>query len=130
MFIYTASSSLNEFLPAFAMNYAHRQWFTKVFLSLCSNFHYRIMQCLKIIASNTGCQPCPLHTENSPDSPNVLMLLYTGNNKIPIYMDDYTVALFTHAVLFTVLNPFPSFLLRDSVCLGCSFCTHMLLTCC
>ncbi len=59
----------------------YRQWFLDLFLGPFSNVNDRIMQCRlrawRPRASNEGLRPCPLHTQISPVSMNLLMMLCT-----------------------------------------------------
>ncbi len=68
----------------------YRQWFLEVFLGPFSNVNDRIMpmrdavssEGLKTTASNKGLRPCPLRTEISPVSLNLLMMLCTVDDEI------------------------------------------------
>ncbi len=91
----------------------YRQWFLEVFLGPFSNVNDRIMAMSdavssegpKTTASNKGLRPCPLRTEISPVSMNLLMMLCT--------VDDEICNVFTG--LFHRLESLgPSLLLRDS----------------
>ncbi len=67
---------------------AYRQWFLEVFLGPFSNVNDRIMlmsvslRAQRPQASNKGLQPCPLCTEISPVSLNLLMTLCTVDHEI------------------------------------------------
>ncbi len=64
------------------VDWVYRHWFLEVFLGPFSNVNYRIMPMRdavssegpKTMASNKGLWPCPLHTEISPVSLNLLMM--------------------------------------------------------
>ncbi len=67
-----------------------RQWFLEVFLGPFSNVNERIMPMSDAVssegrrprASNKGLRPCPIHTEISPVSLNLLMMLCTVDDEI------------------------------------------------
>ncbi len=68
----------------------YRQWFLEVFLGPFSNINDRIMPMSdavssegpKTTASNKGLRSCPLRTEISPVSLNLLMMLCTVDDEI------------------------------------------------
>ncbi len=110
----------------------YQQWFLEVFLGPFSNVNDRIMQMsdavssegLKTTASNKGLRPCPLHTEISPVSLNLLMMLCTVDDEIckafaiwrwgTLFLKYSTIFLHT---LSQIGEPLPSLLLRDSASL-------------
>lgn len=65
------------------------QWFSKVFLSPCSNIHYTmvisqlLMQCRlrdwRSRAFSVGYWPCPLHAEIAPISLNLVIIIWIVN---------------------------------------------------
>ncbi len=71
-------------------DFVYRQWFLEVFLGPFSNVNDRIMRMSDAVssegqrpqASNKGLRPCPLHTEISPVSLNILRMLCTVDDEI------------------------------------------------
>ncbi len=63
-----------------AQRIVYRQWFLEVFLSPFSNVNDRIMPMSDAVSSE-GLRPCPLRTEISPVSLNVLMMLCTVDDE-------------------------------------------------
>ncbi len=66
----------------------YRQWFLEVFLGPFSNVNDRIMPMSDAVSSegpktsNKGIRSCPLHTEISPVSLNLLIVLCTVDDEI------------------------------------------------
>ncbi len=109
----------------------YRQWFLEVFLGPLSNVNDRIMpmsdavssEGTKTSASNKGLRPCPLHTEISPVSLNLLMMLCTVDYKICIAFCNLTlrnvVFKVFHNIFYTLFHRLksicPSLLQRETL---------------
>ncbi len=106
----------------------YQRWFLEVFLGPVSNVNDRIMPMSdavssdgpKTIASNKSLRPCPLHTEISPVSLNLFMMLCTVHDEICKSLQfeiQESIPQYFYTLFHRLESLCPSLLLKDSASL-------------